>query len=75
MLTNGNDSSIRTEPVRSGNTSIRGGSTHEVTFDVSRTLNVYTEVLDWSVRDAVERIGSELFAIVPRPEKADAVPD
>ena len=32
--------------------------------NVDTTLNVYTQVLDGSVRDAVERIGGELFTIV-----------
>ena len=36
--------------------------------NVDTTLNVYTQVLDGSVRDAVERIGGELFTIVHRPE-------
>jgi integrase len=43
--------------------------------NVDTTLNVYTQVLDGSVRDAVEKIGGELFAIVHRPEKAGAVTD
>jgi integrase len=43
--------------------------------NVDTTLNVYTQVLDGSVRDAVEKIGGELFTIVHRPEKADAVTD
>lgn len=37
------------------------------------TLNVYTQVLDGSVRDAVEKIGGELFTIVHRPARAGAV--
>jgi integrase len=41
--------------------------------NVDTTLNVYTQVLDGSVRAAVEKIGDELFTIVHRPEKADAV--
>lgn len=41
---------------------------------VDTTLNVYTQVLDGSVRGAVERIAGELFTIVHKPEKADAVP-
>ena len=32
--------------------------------NVDTTLNVYTQVLDGSVRDAVEKIGGELFTIV-----------
>jgi hypothetical protein len=43
--------------------------------NVDTTLNVYTQVLDGSVRDAVEKIGGELFTIVHRPEKAGAVTD
>ena len=37
--------------------------------NVDTTLNVYTQVLDGSVRDAVEKIGGELFTIVHRPER------
>jgi hypothetical protein len=40
---------------------------------VDTTLNVYTQVLDGSVRDAAEKIGDELFTIVHRPEQAGAV--
>jgi integrase len=43
--------------------------------NVDTTLNVYTQVLDGSVRDAVEKIGGELFTIVHRAGKADAVSD
>ena len=43
--------------------------------NVDTTLNVYTQVLDGSVRGAVEKIGDELFTIVHRPEKANAVTD
>jgi hypothetical protein len=43
--------------------------------NVDTTLNVYTEVLDGSVRAAVEKIGDELLTIVHRPEKAAAVTD
>ena len=43
--------------------------------NVDTTLNVYTQVLDGSVRDAVERIGGELFMIVHKPGQADAVTD
>ena len=32
--------------------------------NVNMTLNVYTQVLDGSVRDAANRIGEELFSIV-----------
>ena len=41
--------------------------------NVDTTLNVYTQVLDGSVRDAVEKIGSELITIVHFSEKADPV--
>ncbi len=37
--------------------------------NVDTTLNVYTQVLDGSVRDAVEKVGGELFTIVHRPER------
>ena len=40
--------------------------------NVDTTLNVYTQVLDGSVRDAVEKIGGELFTIVHRPGRASA---
>ena len=43
--------------------------------NVDTTLNVYTQVLDGSVRDAVEKVGGELFTIVHRAEKADALTD
>jgi len=43
--------------------------------NVDTTLNVHTQVLDGSVRDAVEKIGGELFAIVHRPEQAGALTD
>jgi hypothetical protein len=43
--------------------------------NVDTTLNVYTQVLDGSVRDAVEKIGGELFTIVHRPAKVGAVTD
>jgi hypothetical protein len=32
--------------------------------NVDTTLNVYTQVLDGSMRDAVEKVGGELFTIV-----------
>ena len=34
---------------------------------VDTTLNIYTQVLDASVRSAVEKVGDELFTIVHRP--------
>ena len=43
--------------------------------NVDTTLNVYTQVLDGSVRDAVEKIGGELFTIAHKPERASAVTD
>jgi integrase len=43
--------------------------------NVDTTLNVYTQVLDGSVRDAVEKVGGELFTIVHRAETAVAVTD
>jgi integrase len=35
--------------------------------NVDTTLNVYTQVLDGSVKAAVEKVGSELFTIVHKP--------
>jgi len=43
--------------------------------NVDTTINVYTQVLDGSARDAVERIGGELFTIVHRPEPVGALTD
>jgi integrase len=40
---------------------------------VDTTLNVYTQVLDGSVRDAVEKIGGELITVVHNPEGAGAL--
>ena len=37
---------------------------------VDTTLNVYTQVLDDSLRTAVEAVGTELFRIVQKPETA-----
>jgi integrase len=39
--------------------------------NVDTTLNVYTQVLDGSVRDAVEKVGSELFTIVHKFVKSE----
>ena len=39
--------------------------------DVDTTLNVYTQVLDGALRNAVEKIGTELFTIVHEPDGAD----
>jgi len=36
--------------------------------NVDTTLNVYTQVLDGSVRTGVETVGDELFTIVHKPE-------
>jgi len=41
--------------------------------NVDTTLNVYTQVLDGSLRAAVEKIGSELFTIVHTPEEGSAL--
>jgi len=38
--------------------------------NVDTTINVYTQVLDGSLRNAVEMVGGELFAIVHKPEVA-----
>jgi hypothetical protein len=35
---------------------------------VDTTLNVYTQVLDGSLRAAVDTVGAELFRIVQKPE-------
>jgi hypothetical protein len=35
---------------------------------VDTTLNVYTQVIDGSLRAAVDKVGSELFTIVHNPE-------
>jgi hypothetical protein len=35
---------------------------------VDTTLNVYTQVIDGALRAAVDKVGSELFAIVHKPE-------
>ena len=36
--------------------------------NVDTTLNVYPQVLDGSMREAVERVGRELFTIVHKSE-------
>ena len=36
--------------------------------NVDTTLNVYTQVLDGSLRVAVDRVGGESFTIVHQPE-------
>jgi hypothetical protein len=38
--------------------------------NVDTTLNVYTQVLEGSLRSAVEPVGGELFTIVHRAEVA-----
>ena len=35
--------------------------------NVDTTLNIYTQVIDASVRAAVAKVGDELFTIVHRP--------
>jgi integrase len=35
--------------------------------NVDTTLNVYTQVLDASVRNAAAKVGDELFTIVHKP--------
>jgi integrase len=40
--------------------------------NVHTTLNVYTQVLDGALRNAVEKIGTELFTIVHEPGSAHA---
>ncbi len=40
--------------------------------NVDTTLNVYTQVLDGSLRAAVDKVGSELFTIVHGPEDSQA---
>jgi integrase len=37
--------------------------------NVDVTLNIYTQVLDGSLRAAVETVGTDLFTIVHKPEK------
>ena len=41
--------------------------------NVDTTLNVYTQVLDGSLRAAVEKVGDELFTIVHQPEGAGSL--
>jgi integrase len=38
--------------------------------NVDTTLNVYTQVLDGSVREAVQKVGDQLFTIVHRTDPA-----
>jgi hypothetical protein len=41
--------------------------------NVDTTLNVYTQVLDGSLRAAVETVGTELVTIVHKPEGSGAL--
>ncbi|HEY7190390.1 MAG TPA: hypothetical protein VH436_27750 [Vicinamibacterales bacterium] len=41
--------------------------------NVDTTLNVCTQVLDGSLREAVDKVGSELFTIVHKQKKEIAV--
>ena len=41
--------------------------------NVDVTMNVYTQVLDGSLRAAVEKVGDELFTIVHQPEEAGSL--
>src|SRR2546425_2742075 len=41
--------------------------------NVDTTLNVYTQVLDGSLRAAVEKVGDELFTIVHQPEEGGSL--
>ena len=41
---------------------------------VDTTLNVYTQVMDGSLRQAADTVGSELFTIVHKPEATAATP-
>ena len=40
---------------------------------VDTTLNVYTHVIDGALRAAVDKVGSELFTIVHKPEMGGAL--
>jgi integrase len=40
--------------------------------NVDTTLNVYTQVLDGSLREAVDKVGGELFTIVHKQEDRPA---
>ena len=41
---------------------------------VDTTLNIYTQVVDSSLRRAADTVGSELFTIVHKSEKRDREP-
>ena len=55
----------RRSPIRGGFQPLVNGV---VPPDSSHGQNVYTQVLDGSVREAVERVGRELFTIVHNAE-------
>ena len=40
---------------------------------VDTTVNVYTHVIDGALRAAVDKVGSELFTIVHKPEMGGAL--
>jgi len=40
--------------------------------NVDTTLNVYTQVLDGSLREAVDKVGGELITIVQKPGKKNS---
>jgi hypothetical protein len=40
---------------------------------VDTTLNIYTQVLDGSLREAAEKVGQELITIVQSPEEAGSL--
>ena len=40
--------------------------------NVDTTLNVYTQVLDGSLREAVDKVGSQLITIVQKTGKEDS---
>jgi hypothetical protein len=40
--------------------------------NIDTTLNVYTQVLDGSVREAVQKVGSQLFTVVHKTEREDS---
>ena len=40
--------------------------------NVDTTLNVYTQVLDRSLREAVDKVGGELITIVHKTEKENS---
>jgi integrase len=42
--------------------------------NVDTTLNVYTQGLDRSLREAVDKVGGELFRIVHKPRRETRCP-